>query len=254
MLTTSLLLVSQVVQAGVIEYNGYARNESSNIVTGGGLEWLKWDVTTASGKSVGSIFEHYEENGWRLASTENITALLNSFQLGKSDWGFDKNKGSYQYASEEWNITEDSSHNKILELFGFTYYSAGAIDCTYCTPASDPITYSKIFFGDKRINSFPRIHIDGQLKIEDDSSYIGYSSSSHSHSEHATTIDYFPGGSIFVSPDTVLTDWGFAFVRDIDNSSPAPVSAPGAFSLFTLSLFGVAYSSRRNRLTKHTNV
>ena len=33
------------VNAALITHNGYMLNTNTNIVTGGGLEWLQWDVT-----------------------------------------------------------------------------------------------------------------------------------------------------------------------------------------------------------------
>lgn len=56
---------------------GYDLDESTNIVTGGGLEWLQWDETV--GMTVGQAITEYGVDGWRLATSTEMSNLLNSF-------------------------------------------------------------------------------------------------------------------------------------------------------------------------------
>jgi hypothetical protein len=147
--SASLLLVSQVAQAGLlapIEYNGYSRDAASNVVTGGGLEWLKWDVT--HGMSVDSAITTYYPGGWTLATTEQMMALFNAFQFGKSNWG----SGGSESVTMPWAAGENSPHNQFLELFGHTEYG-GDIVCSdsitkSCLLESDGRDYGGALYGD----------------------------------------------------------------------------------------------------------
>lgn len=78
------------INASVIEYNGYSRDNSGvceinkpdcdyNIVKGKGVEWLKWSVT--SGNTIDQALFKFEKNGWRLASKNQMASLFNSFGL-----------------------------------------------------------------------------------------------------------------------------------------------------------------------------
>lgn len=77
-ITFSILAVSQTAFACRIAPNyDYTLDESTNIVTGGGLEWLQWDETV--GMTVGQAITEYGVDGWRLATSTEMSNLLNSF-------------------------------------------------------------------------------------------------------------------------------------------------------------------------------
>jgi len=48
--TILVFTISEGAFAGLITYNGHTLDENTNIVTGGGLEWLQW--TETKGQSV----------------------------------------------------------------------------------------------------------------------------------------------------------------------------------------------------------
>ena len=115
------LMVSVSVYAGPITYNGYTLAEGSNYVTGGGLEWLRWDETT--GKTIAEALQ--ENSGWRIATTSEMATLLNgffniSFDIGNS-------------TSTDTKV-DDATTNNFFKMFGNT--STGSL------------TEARVLFGD----------------------------------------------------------------------------------------------------------
>lgn len=82
LMTSCLLIMSMASHAGLISHYGYERESGSNIVVGGGLEWLMWGVT--AGMSASSALTIHA--GWRLATSAEMVSLFNTFQFGKDDW------------------------------------------------------------------------------------------------------------------------------------------------------------------------
>jgi hypothetical protein len=125
-----LTLTCSFANAGLITYNDYTLNEDTNIVSGGGLEWLQWDVTVdmtinqaladiadgvINGVSYGS--------GWVLATNVQMAGLFNDFVLGATaPWDANENTGQ---ESENYNgaTVEDINTDpelQMVELFGRT--------------------------------------------------------------------------------------------------------------------------------------
>ena len=78
-----ILLTHQLAYAGPIEFKGYSRENSSNVVTGGGLEWLQWTVT--KGMTIDSALKQYTAQGWRLANNEQMATLFNTFSVWQAE-------------------------------------------------------------------------------------------------------------------------------------------------------------------------
>lgn len=76
-LTTLLLLISFNGSSAIIESRGYSLDTSTNIITGGELEWLNWDETFEL--SVNNVYSSPQFNGWRLATSHEMYGLLNTF-------------------------------------------------------------------------------------------------------------------------------------------------------------------------------
>ena len=114
-IASCLLVTSMASQAALISYNGYQRDSASNIVKGGGLEWLKWDVT--NGTSINSALATYAKDGWSLASNIHIATLFNVFQFGKTDWTANPIEQSHWLAI---NLEGVSAYENFIELFGET--------------------------------------------------------------------------------------------------------------------------------------
>lgn len=116
MLFFSLIFFSQVVSAGIIEFNGYSRDENSKVVVGGGLQWLKWDQTT--GLSINQALDKYSKRGWELASFSQVQSLFNSFRFGKADWN--DTRYSWQSHYTLWVDSQLYAQDAFLMLFGVT--------------------------------------------------------------------------------------------------------------------------------------
>ena len=74
---TLCLVISGTAHSALITYNGYTLDTDTNIVTGGGLEWLRWDQT--QGKSINAAITQYTAAGWKLASNTQMAELFRAF-------------------------------------------------------------------------------------------------------------------------------------------------------------------------------
>ena len=139
--TLALLIFSiSSMSALSATYNGYTSNESTNSVTGGGLEWKQWDTTI--GMSVNQAIAQFSGDGWRMATQTEMAALFNTFNFGAEDSVvFDDLSTTYQSA-DMINTRDDeaSTHNNFLTLFGVTEFIDYGV-------ASDPYTLTRAFFG-----------------------------------------------------------------------------------------------------------
>lgn len=225
MLASCLLVASMASQAALISYNGYERDTTKNYVTGGGLEWLMWDVT--NGMSINSALSLYSSQGWRLASNDQIAALFNKFEFGKNDW--DNRETSEQTSIVAWNAAEwAGAHYHFINLFGATHSSS----CTdrYCYAGSDPWITSLAFYGsDADMDS--KIQ---RAQVLDDATFFGRFSASYENHVAVLTAD--------VSTGAGATNHGVALVR-ATSTPPSVVPTPGSIGLLALGL--VALSVRR---------
>ncbi|GFD95558.1 hypothetical protein KUL156_10750 [Alteromonas sp. KUL156] len=76
-LFTLLLSASFNGTSAIIESRGYSLDTSTNIITGGGLEWLNWDETI--GLSETEFNQSPLASSWRVASSREMYSLLNTF-------------------------------------------------------------------------------------------------------------------------------------------------------------------------------
>lgn len=106
--------------AETISYNGYTLDTETNIVTGGGLEWLQWDVTV--GQSINTALTNYGGDGWRTATNTEMAALYNEFGFGVV---FDTDENTPQSATLVDDQYSFGSANEFINLFGDTYQAAG---------------------------------------------------------------------------------------------------------------------------------
>jgi len=142
LLTTTLLAaglsLSVNANAASLTHNGYTLDTDTNIVTGGGLQWLQWDVTV--GMSINQALSIYESDGWKLASNEQMERIFDAF-FDPAMFGNDENVSYDQFLVDTPNST-DSSSNKFINLFGDTY-KAGGLTYNY----GDPFEAAGALFG-----------------------------------------------------------------------------------------------------------
>lgn len=228
-----LYLTSMASQAGLISHYGYERVDSSNIVKGGGLEWLKWDVTT--GKSISEALSLHSSAGWVLASNTQMAILFNAFQFGSTNWSNDENLQHYTYA--DWTVDENSRHNEFASLFGRTnpeiHPVCSTTITTQCFSATDGVTYVSAFYG----SDYDKDQLFNQAVVFDDYTYTRYSGNQDRYFSYAwlsTDSEW-----INVDPTQYTKDtWvGVALVRTPSESVNAPVS----FSLFALGLIALGF-------------
>ncbi|MFN6971505.1 MAG: hypothetical protein ACK4NN_11605 [Rheinheimera sp.] len=235
-LSAILLLSSIGVEAGIIEYNGYSRDESSNIVRGGGLEWLKWDAT--AGLSIQDAIVKYEAQGWKLANNSQMTSLVNSFKFGKDSWINPENDGLWQTIYQPWTSEENSAHNHFSRIFGgFSLSRTCNEDLRVnCTDSKDPHIFSAALFGE--INNIENEY--NHLMVIDDYTFF-YGNSSTTYNQHYAEMvnDNWP------------IEWSYymfsvALVRAELPSNPIP--APGSVGIVILSVIWLAFRNRSRKI------
>ena len=229
----SLLFTCSFANAGLITYNGYTLDEDTNIVTGGGLEWLQWDVTVnmTINEALADIADGIINGinygtGWQLATNVQMAALFNTFGLGATE-PWDTNENTGQWAENyDGPATEDVNTDpelQMVSLFGSTdpdnVDSRGSEDPADITGAlfgndsdgDDLFNYAIVIddFAVKYVRSFA-----GRTILSSD----GYSA------------DYLRSAS-------GASGIGIAFVRAPQASTD--VAEPGIIALMLLGLFGL---------------
>lgn len=75
-LAGALVVSAGYSNAGLLTYNGYTLNDQTSIVSGGGLDWLRWD--TALTNTYATIKSDYFDKGWRFAKKNEVSKLVDS--------------------------------------------------------------------------------------------------------------------------------------------------------------------------------
>ncbi|MEO3679043.1 hypothetical protein ABGI61_08405 [Rheinheimera sp. FR7-31] len=223
-------LLSSYSQAGIIEFNGYSRDESSKFIKGQGLEWLRWDQ--ANGMSINEGLAKFSSQGWRLASNKEMAILFDAFNFGELSWVLQEHQS--QRLRLSWSNTTFDPLDNFLQLFGFTALSSCSISgvSTGCYVDYDPYAVSKVLFGnDQNQNS-----MFNMAEVLSDASL--------SNNGSTTTQDGFVAfyADIFSKNYSKAS---LALVRDA-----APVSLPTTVTLFLLSLTILFFTCRHRLIAK----
>lgn len=116
-------LLTSTVNATVISHHGYELNSDSNVVIGGGLEWLRWDQTFEY--SIEIALQEYASRGWMLASENQMVNLFNAFGFGADvPWIVDNDH--QLSAHEPYANTDTTSADFFQALFGINFVQEGS--------------------------------------------------------------------------------------------------------------------------------
>jgi hypothetical protein len=229
---TGLLLTSVTAQASLISHFGYERDSAANVVTGGGLEWLKWDVT--KGMSINSALSTHAAQGWRLASNVEMAALFNTFQFSSNV--FTGVERLSQSVASPWSLSEDNNYIRFQDLFGRTYAHANV--CTAqkvvdCYSATDNYITTRAWFGsdDDKDNKFKLAEVLDDFKFITPNVVAFKEAYASISGDHAAPTD----ASRYV---------GVALVRTFD-TAPVAVPTPGPIGLLALGLVALGYRRRQ---------
>ena len=227
-LALCLLIIPMTSQATLISHFGYERDSSSNIVTGDGLEWLMWDVT--KGMSINQALASFEDDGWTLATNDNMATLFNTFQFGKSDWSYGvlhHDEGIFT----RWS-PDDGAHTYFLELFGITSQSScmgpGGFRC-YLPGESHRLASALYGTSYEGRVGYQIASVTHQGRYRDNDGPIQYGDSAAAlHFKECCSVNFYADHT------------GVALVR-VNDTIANPVPSPASIGLFTLGLFALTF-------------
>lgn len=199
------------VQATLITESGYTLNTNTNIVTGGGLEWLQWDETV--GLSINDVMDpnsQFAQEGWTVASNQNMAMLFTDWGFGPSGHVWDVDDNTIQGVFDVKGSYMDLTAFKFSNLFGFT-------------SQNPPLTWdSAALFGSDSDN-------DGLF-----STAIVRTFDNPSYSFATGSSSIFADDDPSVTSDTSFADYGVALVR-----TPVKVPEPGSLALALIAIGGL---------------
>lgn len=156
-----LIAASSVCHAAVIEHNGYTRDEASNIVKGGGYEWLMWSET--NGMSVNDALTAFAASQWGVAQSAQVVSLYNAFNFGLTF----VDDGSTQIASNSWTPSYSDATDWFIKLFGITYSAGSGCQTTTevnCYNPDDLIQYTQALF-ERPNGSYNMAYVDSDSSV-----------------------------------------------------------------------------------------
>ncbi|WP_026960717.1 PEP-CTERM sorting domain-containing protein [Aliagarivorans taiwanensis] len=211
-------LVSTSASAAVISYFGYERDESSNIVVGGGLEWLQWTETTGRSLVDFTLNAGGEFDGWRLANLSEVSGLL-------LDFGVLDIAGGQTLLTAPFAAGESSVHDSFIELFGITDDGS-----QYSYEYLDPFAGAAAVFAN---GDFVSVMSDWQGTFPNSNVVLGGPHSAGYQANAETPFDSF-------------NTRGLALVRDIYESPPSgEAPEPASIGLFSVLLAALSWRKRR---------
>lgn len=112
-----LLKLSFFANGSTVSYAGYTLDTETNIVTGAGLEWMRWSSTVGTGLT---DLNYNAYSGWRLATSDEVVGLLDAFSpVSLSDAV--ANTGSFSYSAPYADGLD--SFDQLINIMGDNYYS-----------------------------------------------------------------------------------------------------------------------------------
>lgn len=226
--SVALLLASFNCCAAVIQYEGFSREDSSSIVIGDGLEWLKWDVT--KGLSISAAISTYAKDGWLLANNQQMASLFNSFGFGGQKWS--GNISGMQETYVDHQAGDFGAFWYFNALFGLTFHGSCEKDnrLVGCWSNDDSLGVSHALFGERNFNDL----LINVATVRDDTTVI------LSEDSKVFAPSYASLTSLTTAQDFSQSHFGVALVRQHLNS-PVVVSNPPSNSLLFLGILALAY-------------
>ncbi len=237
LLGTICALAAHTSWASIISYNGYTHDTNTDVVTGGGLEWLQWDLTIATDvlDALAAYESSYLGGGWRLANNTEMAALFNAFDFGIGS----TEHGSWGTDDDVWYISETPSDGDLeLEtdpeiVFSTMFGTTWKLD----EGLGNPFVQTGAVYGDL-LDTYGFLNV---AYVADDWT--------HGNGDEAANRAELAGNQ--ANLNGIQWDAGVALVRGLDEpeSDTVIVSEPSAAFLFLFGLVGTAFS----RLSKTQN-
>jgi hypothetical protein len=194
--------------AALITHNGYTLDEDTDIVTGGGLEWLQWDVTKGlsvnTAVAANGIFGGADYgNGWTLATNEQMAALFNAFSFNSTTTGT-----SLDFTAN----TDNTAMDNFIELMGSTSvrqslpYGSGVNGYRESRAAYGTVSTNDVNKCSKVVSDYQQFSRDGVF-VADFANFAG--------------VDVFNCKDAYA---VSLLGGGVALVRQIDVPEPSTVA------------------------------
>lgn len=111
------LLLCHSTNASIIKQNDFSLDTSTNIITGNGLNWTRWD--TLAGFSINQALTLYSADGWRLASSDEMIGMYSHFLSG-IDWSSARDENT-----EVGDIISEDDYRDLVAIFGVSIHVYG---------------------------------------------------------------------------------------------------------------------------------
>lgn len=202
----ALIISAFSANAGFITFNGYTLDEDANIVTGGGLEWLQWDVTlglsiddalSANGQFGGVDYG----SGWTLATNAQIASMFDAFSFNSTQ---DESQDAVTFLGYEAN-TDNTAFFYFISIFGPTEQQSGG---RYGVDLDSLVSSQALYGSDK--------DKDGLYKAANVADDFVLDGNRRDHSAFIIRDAY--------NTSTVSTKLGIAFVRATEVPEPSTVA------------------------------
>lgn len=115
----SVVCMSHFAHGALITRNDFSLDTSTNIITGNGLNWMRWD--TLAGVSINQALTSYSAGGWRLASSDEMISMYSHFLSG-IDWHSAKDENS-----EVSDFISVDDYQNLVAIFGVSQNAFGGI-------------------------------------------------------------------------------------------------------------------------------
>ncbi len=217
----------------------------SETVVLGGIEWMRWDLTL--GLSPRQALDGYSPYGWRIASENEMSNMLNDYLYTNYIHSFPhymyRRNGSYAaftgFSSDEsaqehiWDHSSGGAAHSLMSIFGvtdFNYY-AGGVSCLEYFDGC--ITLASALYGSDGNSDNLIKRAELSYTYFDENSYEDISLSADNYSINNGMLPDF---------GYALTGTGVALVRNV---SPVPIPASLPMFGLVMGIYGVYKHSKK---------